>query len=72
MGISRSVTNTLSLHISKIGTPLYMPPEVLRKQPFDFKIDIWALGCVLYYLAMLEHPFNTKRHHSLSKIDKHN
>ena len=43
--------------VSKFGTPLTLSPEVLRKQPFDFKIDIWALGCLMHYLACLEPAF---------------
>ena len=39
---------------------IYTSPEVLRKQPFDFKIDIWALGCMIHYIASLEPPFSTK------------
>lgn len=49
LGISRNLNSqTSTLHISKIGTPLYAAPEMLRKQPYDFKIDMWALGCLLY------------------------
>lgn len=32
----------------------------MRKQPFDFKIDIWALGCMIHYIASLEPPFSSK------------
>ena len=55
MGISISVANSesKSVSVSKLGTPLYTAPEVLRRQPFDFKVDIWALGCLLYYMACL-------------------
>jgi NIMA (never in mitosis gene a)-related kinase len=49
------------LHISKIGTPLYASPEIIKKQPYDYKIDTWALGCLLHYLAALEHPFYVPR-----------
>ena len=31
-----------------IGTPLYMSPECLKKNKYDEKTDIWALG-VIYY-----------------------
>jgi len=47
------------LHESKIGTPLYASPELIKRQPYDYKIDMWALGCVLHYMACLEHPFLT-------------
>jgi len=55
MGISISVANsdTKSVTVSKVGTPLYTSPEVLKRQPFDFKVDIWALGCLLYYMTCL-------------------
>jgi len=55
------------LNESKIGTPLYASPELIKKQPYDYKIDMWALGCVLHYMACLEHPFmnhvEIKGHH---------
>lgn len=58
MGISRSVANSNGvISISKVGTPLYTSPEQIKKQPFNFKVDIWALGCLLYYLACLQPPF---------------
>ena len=59
MGISVSVANsaTQSMSISKVGTPLYTSPEVLKHQPYDYKVDIWALGCLLHYLACLQPPF---------------
>ena len=59
MGISVSVANsaTQSMSICKVGTPLYTSPEVVKRQPYDFKVDIWALGCLLHYMACLQPPF---------------
>jgi len=45
------------LHVAA-GTPLYLAPELVKRRPYDFKVDLWAFGCVLYHMAALEPPFN--------------
>ena len=35
----------------------YQAPERLLNKPYDTKADIWSLGCILYYLCALRHPF---------------
>lgn len=42
---------------SRVGTPLYMAPEVLRGDPHGGPADVWSLGCILYELAALRSPF---------------
>ena len=42
-----------------VGTPYYMSPEVCRSEPYNWKSDVWALGCVLYELCMLKHAFES-------------
>lgn len=41
----------------RVGTPIYFAPELIQHQPYSFGIDIWALGCVYYFLLDLRHPF---------------
>ncbi|WIA10744.1 hypothetical protein OEZ85_010915 [Tetradesmus obliquus] len=42
---------------SKVGTPYYCSPEVVKGVKYDFKSDMWSMGCLLYELAMLKSPF---------------
>ena len=44
---------------TRVGTPLYLSPEVIQSMPYDFKTDIWAAGCALHHLAALEPPFQS-------------
>ena len=60
LGLGRLVTECNAdeaLAYSKVGTPLYMSPEMLRGGGYGWKSDIWSLGCILYELAMLRNPF---------------
>merc|ERR1719424_144447 len=41
-----------------IGSPNYMPPEVVDNMPYGIHADIWSLGVVLYEVLVLEPPFH--------------
>ena len=49
-----------------VGTPFYMSPEVCENKSYDFKSDVWAMGCILYELCTLERwsPPSCARAHS--------
>jgi tRNA A-37 threonylcarbamoyl transferase component Bud32 len=34
-----------------IGTLEYIPPEMYTHNPYTYKVDVWSLGILLYYLA---------------------
>ena len=42
---------------TQTGTPYYASPEIWLDRPYDFKSDIWSLGCILYELCQLKPPF---------------
>mmetsp|Transcript_2602 Transcript_2602/g.6659 ORF Transcript_2602/g.6659 Transcript_2602/m.6659 type:complete len:590 (-) Transcript_2602:10-1779(-) len=58
-GISRVLEGTTEAAVTIVGTPYYMSPEVCRNEPYSWKSDIWAVGCVLYELCMLKHAFES-------------
>ena len=39
------------------GTYEYMSPEMVHEKKYDYKIDIWALGVLLYELIHCRAPF---------------
>ncbi len=48
------------LGYTQTGTPYYASPEVWKDNPYDYKSDIWSLGCVTYEMAMLHPPFRAQ------------
>jgi len=57
MGMSKMLSNK-EMKLSRVGTPLYLAPELVRKEKYDYKADIWSFGCSLYHLARTVPPFN--------------
>ena len=57
LGLGRFLSSQTIEAFSRVGTPLYMSPEVLKGSGYDWKSDVWSLGCVVYELACLRSPF---------------
>ncbi|CAH2224973.1 serine threonine- kinase Nek5 isoform X1 [Pelobates cultripes] len=64
-GIARVLNNTMELARTRVGTPYYLSPEICDNLPYNNKTDIWSLGCVLYELCALKHPFEAQSLHQL-------
>uniref|UniRef100_A0A3B3ZHY1 Protein kinase domain-containing protein n=1 Tax=Periophthalmus magnuspinnatus TaxID=409849 RepID=A0A3B3ZHY1_9GOBI len=51
------LNNSKAFAQTYVGTPYYVAPEIWDNQPYNNKSDVWSLGCVLYELCTLQHPF---------------
>ena len=43
-----------------LGSPLYMAPELVKREKYDDKVDVWALGCIMYLLLSGQTPFQSR------------
>eukprot|EP00483_Globobulimina_turgida_P000805 UN00806 len=41
------------------GTPLYVAPEIIKGEAYNYKCDMWSMGVILYILLCGFHPFNS-------------
>ncbi len=57
-GISKRIlTSQGGFTDTLIGTPFYISPEMCLHNKYNFKADMWMMGCLLYELATLNKPF---------------
>ncbi|XP_043242537.1 eukaryotic translation initiation factor 2-alpha kinase-like isoform X1 [Amphibalanus amphitrite] len=54
-------------HTDQVGTQLYMSPEQVLGRSYDYRVDIYSLGIILFELLV---PFSTQmeRQHTLTQV----
>ncbi|CAD8063289.1 unnamed protein product [Paramecium primaurelia] len=57
---------------SIVGTPEYLAPEILSQNGdgYDYKVDCWSLGCLLYEMIAEQPPFMSEQRDQLIKLIK--
>ena len=50
MGTCKKINNKTAARktFTIIGTPNYMAPEILSRKGYNYSVDLWSLGVVLY------------------------
>ncbi|CAG10614.1 unnamed protein product [Tetraodon nigroviridis] len=57
-GLAKKLGSEFSMAESCVGTPYYMSPELCQGAKYNFKSDIWAMGCVLFEVLTLKRTFD--------------
>jgi serine/threonine protein kinase len=60
LGLAAKLTSLEGERDTLCGTPNYISPEVINRQPYSLKIDCWSFGCILYTLAVGAPPFESE------------
>ncbi|KAM8834350.1 serine/threonine-protein kinase Nek9 [Synchiropus picturatus] len=57
-GLAKKLGSEFSMAETCVGTPYYMSPELCQGSKYNYKSDIWAMGCVLYEVMTLTKTFD--------------
>ncbi len=56
-GLAKVHDVTLTADNLSVGTPAYLSPEQSTGKPFDHRVDLWALGVVMFEMLTGDRPF---------------
>lgn len=59
-GFAREVFTGMyeAFEFTRLGTPIYMSPQILNSIPFSTKTDIWSLGIMIYEMLYGKTPWS--------------
>ncbi|CAD8087604.1 unnamed protein product [Paramecium primaurelia] len=52
-------------YFSRVGSPLYMAPQILEGQPFSSKCDVWSMGVMLFEMLYGKPPWDGDNQYNL-------
>ena len=57
-GLSKVLSKSDGTSETRVGTPLYMSPELASGAPYDRSADVWAFGCTLFECMSFRMPWS--------------
>ena len=67
-GCSKKVSSISQMYCSTIvGTNIYMAPEILKGEKYNYKCDLWSIGVIIYKLFFIKPPFSGLNESALIK-----
>ncbi|XP_059209716.1 serine/threonine-protein kinase Nek9 [Centropristis striata] len=57
-GLAKKLGSEFSMAETCVGTPYYMSPELCQGSKYNYKSDIWAMGCVIFEVLTLTRTFD--------------
>ena len=60
LGLARSLTSPDEWIKTMCGTPICMAPEVVVGCLYNYKVDVWSVGTLLFHLLTGMYPFKGK------------
>jgi len=69
-GFAKRVHSPLSL-ITRLGTPTYVAPEILKNHPHDERVDNWSIGVIIYVILVGYPPFTDQNQSELFRKIKY-
>ena len=65
-GLAKNFDNNFMIQ-TMCGSPMYMAPEIMKKDDYTIKSDLWSVGVVMYQILYGRVPFKSKNlsHHTI-------